>query len=89
MYILRCVDGTLYTGITNHIQQRLCAHNQGKGAKYTRGRTPVEIVYLEKAESRSFALQRERTIKKMQRMQKEKLIATHAHLWKEWFSNHL
>ncbi len=73
-YMLKCKDGTLYTGSTNNIENRLVKHRQGKGAKYTRGRLPVELVYLEKCENKSNALKREIEIKKLTKMQKEALI---------------
>lgn len=77
VYILRCADGTLYTGMTDDIEHRIAAHNAGKGAKYTRGRGPVEMVYRECCESRSAALKRECAIKKLTRPQKLTLIDAH------------
>ncbi|MCI8646121.1 MAG: GIY-YIG nuclease family protein [Firmicutes bacterium] len=77
VYILRCCDGTLYTGWTNQIRQRLAAHNSGSGAKYTRSRRPVTLVYLEFLSDKSAALKREAAIKKMKRAQKEDLIRTY------------
>ena len=74
VYILRCADGTLYTGMTDDPEQRLEAHNAGKGAKYTRGRGPVDMVYRECCKSRSDALKRECAIKKMTRKGKNLLI---------------
>lgn len=74
-YILRCSDGTLYTGWTNNMEKRLQAHNAGKGGKYTRTRTPVELVYLEKHETRQEAMSREMQIKQLSRKEKDKLIA--------------
>lgn len=74
VYILQCADDTLYTGITNNLDQRIAAHHEGKGAKYTRGRAPFEILYTEKAKSRSEATLRERAIKKLDRVQKFKLL---------------
>lgn len=75
LYILRCSDGTLYTGITTNLEKRLKEHNTSdKGAKYTRYRRPVEVVYQESCEDRSSALKRELTIKKMSRQQKNSLI---------------
>ncbi len=74
VYILRCADGTLYTGWTNDVERRVRTHNLGKGAKYTRGRLPAELVYREACESKSRALIRERAIKKMTREEKEALI---------------
>ena len=74
LYILRCGDGTLYTGITNDIEKRLEAHRTGKGAKYTRGRGPLELVYRESCATHSDALKREAAVKKLTRQQKEQLI---------------
>ena len=74
VYILECGDGTLYTGITDDLERRLKAHSEGKGAKYTRGRTPVEVVYTEECESYSAALKREYAIKQLSRGEKIKLI---------------
>ena len=76
LYILRCGDGTLYTGITTDIQRRLEAHRQGRGAKYTRGRGPLKLVYTETCANHSDALKRELEIKAMTREQKEALIET-------------
>lgn len=75
VYILRCGDGTLYTGSTNNLQRRLEAHKVGKGAKYTRGRQPLVMVYSEEVPQRSQALKREAAIKKLSREAKVKLIA--------------
>ena len=74
LYILRCKDGSLYTGITTDVEKRLEAHRSGKGAKYTRGRTPLELVYREQCESHSYALKRELEVKALTRQAKEKLI---------------
>lgn len=74
LYILRCGDGSLYTGITTDVQKRLAAHRSGKGAKYTRGRGPLELVYSEKCGSHSDALRRELEIKRLTREEKEILI---------------
>ena len=76
VYILRCGDGTLYTGITNDLDQRLKAHNEKRGARYTRARLPVTLVYQEEAASRSQASRREIIIKKLPRLKKLELIAT-------------
>lgn len=73
LYILRCGDDTLYTGITNDVSARLKAHASGKGAKYTRGRGPLELVYTEACESHSDALKREAAIKKLKRQEKLRL----------------
>ena len=74
-YILKCKDGTLYTGWTNDLDKRVTAHNEGRGAKYTRSRTPVELVYYETFETKEEAQRREYAIKKMTRRQKEIIIA--------------
>lgn len=74
VYILRCADNTLYTGITNDPERRLKAHNAGTASKYTRVRRPVVIVYQETAETKSNALRREIQIKSLSRQQKELLI---------------
>ena len=74
LYILLCGDGTLYTGITTDVEKRLEAHRTGKGAKYTRGRGPLELVYREECGDHSAALKRELEIKKLSREEKEKLI---------------
>jgi putative endonuclease len=75
VYILRCSDGTLYTGSTNNLAARELAHSQGRGAKYTAGRRPVRIVYSEAHESRSDALKRESQLKRWTRARKEALVA--------------
>ncbi|MEF2837359.1 MAG: GIY-YIG nuclease family protein [Oscillospiraceae bacterium] len=75
LYILRCKDNTLYTGITTDVEKRLESHRSGKGAKYTRGRMPLELVYREVCESHSDALKRELEVKSLTRQEKEKLIA--------------
>ena len=75
LYILRCGDGTLYTGITTDVEKRLEAHRSGKGAKYTRGRGPLELVYQERCADHSEALKREFAMKQLSRQQKEALIA--------------
>ena len=74
LYILRCGDGTLYTGITTDVEKRFAVHSLGKGAKYTRGRGPLELVYQETCGDHSTALKREAEIKKLSREEKEKLI---------------
>ncbi len=74
VYILECADSTLYTGWTTDIQKRLKAHNTGKGAKYTRSRRPVKLVYTETFELKSDALRREYQIKQLSRVQKLSLI---------------
>lgn len=74
VYILLCSDGTLYTGMTDHMDRRLKTHNTGKGAKYTRGRGPVTLVYREDCDGRSEALKREHAIKQLSREKKLDLI---------------
>lgn len=73
LYILECKDGTLYTGITDNLERRLAAHRAGKGAKYTRGRGPLELRYLEKCENHSQALRREYAVKSLSKEEKLKL----------------
>lgn len=75
VYILRCKDGTLYTGATDNFPRRLAAHQAGKGAKYTRGRGPLEPVYREDCEDMSAALKREYAIKHLSREKKLVLIS--------------
>lgn len=74
LYILRCGDGSLYTGITTDVERRLEEHRSGKGAKYTRGRTPLELVYREECGDHSAALRREYEIKALTKAEKLKLI---------------
>ncbi|MCG8037495.1 MAG: GIY-YIG nuclease family protein [Candidatus Thiodiazotropha taylori] len=74
VYILRCTDDTLYTGITNDINRRVDEHNRGVGAKYTRGRAPVELVFIETLPDRSAALRRELAIKRMKTADKQLMI---------------
>ena len=74
VYILRCEDGSLYTGSTNNVEKRMKAHMSGKGARYTRSHKPLEIAYTEELEDKSSALKRECEIKKLKR--KEKLELT-------------
>ncbi len=75
LYMLQCGDGTLYTGITDNLERRLSAHRTGKGAKYTRGRGPLALVYREECTSHSQALRREIEIKKLSRREKLQLCA--------------
>ena len=74
-YIVRCRDGSLYTGYTNDLDNRIETHNSGRGAKYTRSRLPVELVYFEEFSTKEEAMSREWHIKRLKRLQKEKLIA--------------
>lgn len=75
VYMLRCGDGTLYTGVTDDVERRLAVHRAGKGAKYTRGRGPLELVYTEEVPDKSAALRREYQIKRLTKQEKEGLIA--------------
>ena len=74
LYILRCGDGSLYTGITTDVEKRLKAHESGKGAKYTRGRGPLELVYQEECGDHPAALRRELAIKALSREAKQQLL---------------
>lgn len=78
VYIAACDDGTLYTGYTTDPERRIAEHNAGNGAKYTRGRAPVRLVYREAFATRSEALRRECAIKRLRRTEKERLIASDA-----------
>ena len=73
-YILECADGSYYTGSTDTLYNRVLQHNEGRGAKYTKVRLPVKLVYHDEFESRSEAVKRERDIKKMNKTQKKKLV---------------
>lgn len=77
VYILKCNDNTLYTGWTNNIKSRINSHNSGNGAKYTRGRLPVTLVYLETLETKSAALSREIAIKRLSKKRKLELISNY------------
>ena len=72
-YMLKCKDGTYYIGYTNDLEKRVKAHNEGKGAKYTKGRGPVELIYYEEYEEKSIAMRREWEIKRLTKSQKEEL----------------
>lgn len=74
VYIIRCGDGSLYTGWTNNLEKRFKNHCEGKGAKYTRGRGPLELVYYEAFEDKREAMRREYEIKQLKKSEKEKLI---------------
>jgi len=74
VYILRCGDDTFYTGYTNDVERRCAVHNNGKGAKYTRGRRPVCVVYREEFQDKSSAMKREAAVKKMTREEKMRLV---------------
>ena len=73
--MLKCSDGTLYTGWTNDLEKRVEAHNSGKGAKYTKARRPVELAYYEEFETKEHAMKREYAIKQLGRKEKQELIA--------------
>jgi putative endonuclease len=75
VYIARCSDGSLYTGITTDPERRLAEHNSGSGGAYTRSKAPIVMVYTEPAADRSGAQHRERAIKRLSRAQKEELVA--------------
>lgn len=81
-YLLQCSDGTLYAGWTDNIEKRVAAHNSGKGAKYTRSRLPVELIYYESFENKSEAMRREAALKKLSRAEKLLLIEAHKPLQK-------
>ena len=74
VYIVRCADNTLYTGISNDLATRITRHNAGRGARYTRSRRPVNLVYKEPASTRSSALRREHAIRKLSASKKRALI---------------
>lgn len=73
-YILKCRDGSFYTGWTSNLEKRIKVHSQGKGAKYTRARLPVELVYYEEFEDKVDAMKREYEIKQLSRLEKLKII---------------
>lgn len=73
-YVVQCCDGTYYTGWTSNLEKRIETHNKKKGAKYTRSRVPIKLMYYEIFETKKEAMQREYQIKQMTRKQKEKLI---------------
>ncbi len=75
VYIIECSDGTYYTGYTTDVERRVAEHNDGTGAKYTRGRQPVTLVHVEAYETQSAAMQREHAIKQLRRAEKESLVA--------------
>ena len=81
-YLLRCADGTFYCGWTNHLMERVRMHNEGRGAKYTRGRRPVELVYYEEFATRQEAMRREYAIKRLNRKDKQLLMERGAELFR-------
>lgn len=74
MYLLECADGSLYCGWTNHLEERVRAHNEGRGAKYTKSRRPVTLVYYEEFATKQEAMQREWAVKQLDRKKKRELI---------------
>ena len=78
VYMLRCADGSLYTGVTTDVARRLAQHNAGTASRYTRSRLPVAVAYRERAKSHGDALRREFTIKKLPRAAKDSLVAKQA-----------
>jgi putative endonuclease len=74
VYLLRCGDGTLYAGVTNDLPRRFAAHQSGRGARYTRGRGPLEVVHVERKRTRSSALKREAVLKRLKRQEKLALV---------------
>ncbi|GAB7014308.1 GIY-YIG nuclease family protein [Halolamina salina] len=78
VYVLSCADDTLYTGYTTDVARRVAEHDAGEGAKYTRGRTPVEAVHVESFETKSAAMSREHEIKQLSRAEKEQLVESSA-----------
>lgn len=74
VYVIECSDGSYYTGYTTDVERRVAEHNDGSGAKYTRGRDPVELVHVESFDTQSEAMQREHAIKQMRRAAKETLV---------------
>jgi len=75
VYMVECADGTYYTGWTKDLENRIAAHNAGTGARYTRSRGPVRLIYMEEFENKQAAQQREWAIKKLTRAQKEQLVS--------------
>lgn len=73
-YVLRCGDGSLYTGWTNNLEKRVAAHSAGRGAKYTKAHLPVELTYYEEFETQHEAMQREAAIKRLTKQEKEELV---------------
>jgi putative endonuclease len=78
VYVLECADGTYYTGYTTDVERRVAEHDAGEGAKYTRGRTPVDLRHVEEFETRSAAMRREHEIKSLSRREKEGVIRSGA-----------
>lgn len=74
VYVVRCDDGTFYTGYTTDVERRVAEHNDGTGAKYTRGRGPVDLVHAERYRTRSAAMRREAALKALDRHEKQRLV---------------
>lgn len=74
VYVIECADGSFYTGYTTDVERRVREHDCGEGAKYTRGRTPVELVHSERFDSKSAAMSREYEVKQLSRAEKERLV---------------
>lgn len=86
--MLLCNDRTFYTGTSNNVKKRVATHNAGKGAKYTKVRRPVNLMYTEKLENKSAALKREIAIKKLTRSQKIDLLKSHGINWQDYLISH-
>jgi len=84
VYMLLCNDKTFYTGTSNNVQKRVATHNSGKGAKYTKVRRPVKLMYSEELKNKSEALKREIAIKKLTRKQKEALLKSNGINWQDY-----
>ncbi|MCV3762712.1 GIY-YIG nuclease family protein [Companilactobacillus farciminis] len=84
VYMLLCSDKTFYTGTSNDVKKRVKTHNAGKGAKYTKVRRPVQLMYTEELANKSEALKREIAIKKLTRSQKEQLLKSHGINWHDY-----
>lgn len=84
VYMLLCHDQTFYTGTSNNVEKRVATHNAGKGAKYTKTRRPVRLMYTEELENKSQALKREIAIKKLSRPQKVTLLKSHGINWRDY-----
>lgn len=84
VYMLLCSDQTFYTGTSNNVEKRVKTHNAGKGAKYTKVRRPVQLMYTEELANKSAALKREIAIKKLTRQQKEQLLKSHGINWQDY-----
>jgi len=78
VYVVECVDGSFYTGYTTDVERRVREHDRGEGAKYTRGRTPVELVHAETFDSKSTAMSREYEVKRLTRAEKDRLVESDA-----------